>query len=187
MKKSAAILFLVLGTFLFSEKASEKEPLDFSVAYRRIPEISTTLVSLNKESKSITILLSDGSSWYTDLDSYEILEEWQEGDDIRWKEQDNAFLLKRARSSKAIVANIDYSNRPSNCYKIDEIDQNGYLIVTNSDDYWSVGYWGAFSTQYWKKGDPLLINKSNHRRCEDYELLNMKRGNRAWASLVKYK
>ncbi len=191
MKKILIALVLLFNFPIFaSDNQSEKE-LYFSTSYKKTPEFCTTYISLDTSHKNnIRIFLSDGSSWKINPEILELLNEWKPADEIRIKSESKkqkTYLLKNLRTNQCIIAKIAQPRRSSTYHIIEAIDKNGYLLQTDKNTHWSIGYWGAFTTAYWEKKDRLVINKSYHSTWHDYLIINIDRKEHVWARLISFK
>tara|TARA_A100001015_G_scaffold318935_1_gene440315 strand:- start:5569 stop:5757 length:189 start_codon:yes stop_codon:yes gene_type:complete len=56
-------------------------------------------------------------------------------------------------------------------------------VTTSDGSLWNVGYFGASSVQYWRKGDRVVVNKSD-RSYADYVMINVQQDvtNAEWVS-----
>ncbi|MBF8263247.1 MAG: hypothetical protein HW387_912 [Parachlamydiales bacterium] len=175
---------------VFSEKA------DINVrSYERSINLTTfESVSLNPYSR-IEITLSDNSRWiFYDENPDQIINEisshWKPGDDIRIltnTEDDSRqkYILKNATKNLTYLVDLD----PTCCIEIhahyiQQIDRNGYSLVTQDGLVWAIGWLGSFTSCSWKRGDHLIINKSSFHHRDDYLIINAETGDDVWASLV---
>lgn len=201
------LFYLLLATSLFNSNAYSSlknkdipTKIDLNITYTKDPEFLVTFDKvLSFDISDIKFILSDGSKWHIcDYDQNEdenedatdqIFNEWYSGDDIRIgkvKHKEKYHLaVKNTRTDSTYLANLIIDRSVG--VEITDIDENGYIIVTEGKQYWSAGYIGSFTTCKWRPGDRVLINKSTHCKAEDYELINSKNGSAVWASKAEWK
>ena len=175
------------------------EKLDLELNYYDCPTISATFETVVIKGKSEgVIILSDGSQWVVknradDEVFHEISTSWKRGDEVRigWRTPEKyqgEYILKNVRNKGTCLVDLDAACQDrSKAYFIEQIDTNGYAIITQDGSEWAIGWLGAFTTGVWKKGDRLVINKSDHSNYADYLLINADKGGNVWASLITWK
>lgn len=178
---------------------SAEEQLDFSIASHTQPAVAVAFqrVFLNPQSEPM-VELSDGSLWHVrNKEAQEVVNDvsqmWHSGDEIRIdtrqpREFQGNFILKNVRNHTVFLADLSSKcSNPSNAYYIERLDDNGYALLTKDGMEWSIGWLGSFTSNRWRKGDRILINKSYFHSGEDYIIINTERKNHVWASLIQWK
>ena len=192
------LLPIVFVSFCFLSKLFSEE-MDLKIKYPKCPDIATAFeaVSVHEYSK-ITIILSDGSQWVIRNSSSEsvfdhISTHWCEGDEIRVRSREpdkyhGRFLLKNVRNNEVYLVDLDsICTDQSKAFYIENIDENGYAILTQNELLWSFGWWGSMTTRNWRIGDRIIINKSDYDNRNDYVLINADKGSNAWGSLISWR
>ena len=189
-------VFFLIPLFSFSVLFGKE--LELENHYHGCPDIATHFEYVQKTDDSSAVVLSDGSQWIVkDSDKedvfYHISNEWHIGDEIRIGSHDQSnkigrYLLRNVSNGETnlFLADVDGCVDPSKIFYIEKIDANGYAIVTKNGLEWAVGYWGSFNTCKWRKGDQVVINKSNYSKWEDYLLININNKDSAWASIISW-
>lgn len=188
--------FKGVGSIEQSEEIKAVEKVDFKISSCIRPKICTAFEKVCQvDSSRVVVILSDGSKWNIDSEKYqnafdEISNNWKKGDDIRIAhhadEQDDAFILKNVREKSAYLTHLSVEcDNLSKAYFLTKVDETGYALRTNDGNLWMAGYWGSFSTQHWKEGDRVILNKSTHsNRNEDYEMIHPEEKNAVWVTRV---
>lgn len=154
-------------------------------------DFSTSFKEFKTTHKQAIVVLSDESQWLVKTTAKKALDElfsgWKVGDDIRLKDisivpgsrKKGDCILKNRRDGSALFAtSLRKCDDLSKALFLEKVDKTGYGIVTSDGKIWSVGYLDAIKVQYWKPGDRVVINKSNHgNRYMDYAIFNLTRNN----------
>lgn len=185
-----AIFMTMIVSLGFAE-----EKVDFQISSYSPPDICTGFKSILLQNKESVIVLSDDSQWIVRNRCAEevlsdILDNWEVGDEVRIGERvpqkyEGKFVLKNVRTGAVYLVDLNFnfvSQRPG--YFINRIDQNGYAVVTQNGLEFIFGWIGACTVQYWRREDPIIINKSHFSSNEDYLIINARNGKSAWASLI---
>lgn len=181
MKKLCLILFILIQPLVFAETPKK----EFRIRPVSIPDFMTTLVEVDStDDKTARIELSDGSVWNVDDTSFE---NWSIDDDIRiiYDLDKSRFLLIDATTKTVIPAKLDTTSTSK--YTITAIDDNGYFIAMEDNRQWCIGYLDSYTSYCWRKGDRLLINKSDYSSARDYCLVNLELQEHVKASLIHWK
>lgn len=190
-----SILFALSPVLLHAKSECSKS---FSVSSKKA-EITAGFQSIKiTTAGQLLIVLNDGSRWEVkdpkDQSRLEqlIRNEWKPGDDIRIGEADSdgcsgEYLLKNVRTKHTYNVDLDKNvEEGSSPLKITQIDESGYAIITSDGRQWAIGYFGADATSKWRVGDILFANKSDHDNKADYELINLRNRDTAWASIIHW-
>jgi hypothetical protein len=199
MLKKSLILMSAILFFTFPSTTRSEEKVDLQIAFYGQPDIATTFRAVLPQGRSkVAITLSDGSQWIVRNDSEQeamgqISAHWKSGDEIRIDSRtpdqyQGKYILKNARNGQVCLVDLDSACvDAANAYYIEKIDQNGYAIATRDGLEWAIGWYGAFTTRSWKRGDRIIINKSHYSSREDYLLIDADKGTDVWASLIHWK
>jgi hypothetical protein len=191
------ILAILIPAFPSTKLLGEK--IDLRIASYDCPEIATSFeTAYVQDSSKFVIILDDGSQWIIrnnnpDKLYNQISNDWKSGDEIRIgcrkpEEYQGRYILKNVRNNAICFVDLDpVWMDQSKAFYIEKIDENGYAIFTKNGLEWAIGWWGAFTTRQWMKGDRIIINKSEYSGWEDYLLINVDKQTNVWGSLIVWK
>lgn len=171
---------------------------DFVISSFETPAFITSFEECYVDIKKtqVVIKLNDGSHWFVKKSEQrvtpeelasQILQNWQAGDDIRIDHNSgNNFVLKNLYSNVPYFASLDLA-RVESPISLKQIDQSGYVILTNENSEWVTGWFGSMIISKWRPGDALTINKSDFSDEVGYLIINRRDGTSCWLSLVIWK
>lgn len=175
------------------KRAESPEPLDFVIATKKPPAFITCLQEIALESNGVKIGLSDSSQWLIEAEDpaallTEIAANWKVGEDIRIDNppKEDFFVLKSVANPSFYQAELIQKAENAQ-YRIEKVDRNGYVIMSNDGSQWVVGWIDSFASSRWRVGDVLTINKSSFSRKEDYLLIHHATGKGCWVTLISWK
>ena len=110
------------------------------------------------------IVLENGSHWKFDfhVNDKGNLEEWNVGDFVHiYKYKCEHYSLKNLNLQGMGYHgfNLDLSTK-DNFPKLEDIEEDGYLLVLSDGSQWSVGYWNARHLDMWNIGDRVIVTPS---------------------------
>ncbi|WP_420421157.1 hypothetical protein [Simkania sp.] len=191
-----AIDFNALEGVEQSEEKKAVEKVDFKISSQLRPKICTAFEQVRQiDSSRIVVILSDGSKWHIEGEQSQkafeaISQNWKTGDDIRIahysKGKNDEFILKNVAEKSAYLTCLSKDcNDLSKAYFLTKVDETGYALRTGDGNIWITGYWGACSSQYWKEGDRVIINRGTHtNRYEDYQMIHPGEMDSVWVTRV---
>lgn len=210
MNRKLIFFFLIIASMGFckeskkelfeeeSKKKSIKELLCFFTKSswqkkKNIYSVFFEFADLNKD-QTITVFLSDGTSWVVESSFSKDLEKWHEGDEIRWKKiyehceegTFSGFALKNLNSNSGVFAKLDNINLSKELLQLKKIDKNGYVLSLSNEDIFYCGWLASFTAHKWRKKDRVVINKSYHCEEDDYEIFNVERNDSVWVSKTSW-
>lgn len=199
MRKIILTAMLVATPFLGfagtkgSKRSESSNPLDFEIVFKKTPAFITTLQEIVLVEEGVEISLSDGSQWLIEAQDptslhLEITTQWKAGDDVRIDNppKEDVFVLKTVSSPSFHEAKLVQKVENAQ-FKIEKIDRNGYVVMSNDGSLWVLGWIDSFGTTRWRSGDILTINKGSFSRKDDYLLIHHESNKGSWVTLVSWK
>jgi hypothetical protein len=174
------------------EKIEEQKPM-----VKLAPRHHFCVIALNSEDHQVQ--LSGGSRWNVkgtteeDGNLHDAYSEWQTGDIIRidayfgkeGRPSEGFYELKNITRHSSLVATLDTETEQVLALNITEIDHNGYFIKTSDGADWTISWASSWVSQYWKKGERLLVSRST--LGNRYLLINLDRQSWVNGELTQWK